>query len=136
MNNKHSVQLRKWRTLLAFAMGSILTALVARINTPFATSYENNVLLGLVVVYWILLGTVTGAWIILGRSWHTVSRVTRLKLGLAYLGVGWAGLYVAMMHTYVGSILLVALGIAMAAIFTAYVIEGRQHRRDGDEIFP
>ena len=130
MNDERGIQLRKWQRLLVFAAGSILTALVATIDSGGHPMNGRTPLIGTVLLFWTLFGAGTGVWFIVGPRWRQTARDARLQLGVSYLAVAWSGL-AAMLWTVapVGSALIVLSGIPLALFFI-------MQKRDESDTFP
>ncbi len=136
MNEKSSIQLGPWYGLLCFGAGSILTVVIATIDSGWGPLSGINPLMGLTVLFWTVLGSVTGAYILIGRGWRAIDRSARVRLALAYLALVWAGLFAIVMTTPAAVGLIVFLGIAAAIGFIAYGLEHRPRNQDEGEIFP
>ncbi|HLF29211.1 MAG TPA: hypothetical protein VJG32_23020 [Anaerolineae bacterium] len=134
MNDDHPIQLGKWKILLAFAAGSILTSILARMGVPSA--YGISLLFALLLVYWILLGITAGTWIVLGRGWRVIQRDARLRLAFGYFTIAWGALVAISIDTSISTVVFIAPGLAGLVVFAAYLLEGRPRDRDEGEIFP
>ena len=88
------------------------------------------------LLFWTNLSAVTGAWILLAPSWRWLLRETRLRLGLAYFAVGWAGLFGVTLNTPAAVTLMVAVGVAAVIVFIAYKLEDRSRGQDNSDLFP
>ena len=137
MNEQRSTQLTKWYVPLAFAAGSVFTAIVTAFDRGYSLLMDGlNPSVGLILIGWTVFGAVTGAWILLGQSWRKYPREPRLRLAAAYFVVGWGGLFGMSLYTPALSAVLIAALIAAAIVFLAHELEGRQRTRDEGDIFP
>ncbi len=83
-----------------------------------------------------LFGLAAGTWIIRGQRWRSLAHDARQRLGLAYLAVGWAGLFGLTMDSSVVSLVIIAPGIMVTIAFAASMAESRQQKRDESDNFP
>ncbi len=97
---------------------------------------HGNPLLGMILVYWMFFGTAAGVWILRGKSWQSLARDARLRLGLAYLSVGWGGLLGLTLDSSAVSLVIIAPSIALAIAFAASMFERWQRRQDEGDTFP
>ena len=132
MNDEPNIHIGKWYGLLIFAAGSVLTGIAARV-TPYD---RGNALLMMILAYWTVFGLAAGTWILRGRRWQSLPHDTRQRLGLAYLAIGWGGLFGWTLHLPVVNLVIIAPGIALAIAFAASMFERRQRRQDEGDTFP
>ncbi|HLF29212.1 MAG TPA: hypothetical protein VJG32_23025 [Anaerolineae bacterium] len=132
MNDEQPIQLSKWYGLLIFAAGSILTAIAAR-TAPYD---RGNALLSMILFYWMLFGLAAGGWILRGRSWKALSPSVRQRLALAYLAVGWGGLFGLALDSSIVNLVIFAAGVVLAVMFVKSSVASQQRKQDEGDIFP
>lgn len=138
MNTEQMVSLDKWRMVLAFAAGSVLTLILSMFGPMTWSSPLNGStpLLGIALIFWTIQGLSTGAWMILSRRWKQVDRSARLWLSWGFLAIGWGAFVAITITTSIGGVIVVTTLIALAIILTAQAVENRQRKQDEGEIFP
>jgi hypothetical protein len=132
MENEQTTNLNKWYTLLAVAMSSVATMILAA-TTPY--SYPGPVL-ALVLYFWIVLGFATGIWIIIGNGWKVYERDVRMRLALGFFTVTWGGSIVIFQSMPDARFLTLFAGLGLLILWLLALLESRRKRQHEHDLFP
>lgn len=132
MGNEQTLNLNKWYTLLAAAMSSIATMILAT-TTP--SGYLGPVL-GFLLYFWIVLGFATGVWIVIGGGWKVYERDVRMRLALGYFTVTWGGFIVLFQSLPTERFLTVFAGLGLMILYLLSLLETRRKRQSENDLFP
>lgn len=137
--------LERLPALLVIAAGSVTTGVLAAIDHD-----RGSPLLWMLMFCWFLQGLTIGIWVLRGRTWKSLKRTARLRLGIGCFAIAWGalvGLFLPMTRTTPGvdvmnpfsnliAVIVVVSGLALVLLFVASLIDDRQERQDQGDVFP
>jgi hypothetical protein len=147
MNAQQTIQPRWMYGLLTIGASSVTTAILASIDHDKGTP-----LLWITVLFWIVLSLATGLWVFLGRTWQSLSRKARVRLGIGWCAVAWGGVAAYLLTALSGPtptrnpvidpgrdtfvFVFLMTGFVLAALFTATLVADHRQQPDNGDIFP